>query len=134
MRCDACVQFRRFRVSNPIIAGRLQARKTLIAQSLISLLVALAFLHAGVQAMLAAALGGFAMVFGGFVAARLALGGGITSAGPALTRLVLGLLFKWACIAAVLVLGLAVWRLPPLGLFAGVVAGLGAQILVVARR
>lgn len=121
-------------MANPIIAGRLQARKALIAQSAIALLVALAFLPAGVAAMAAAALGGFAVLLGGFVAARLAFGGGITSAGPALTRLVLGLLFKWACIAAVLVLGLAVWRLPPLGLFAGLVAGLVAQMVVVARR
>ena len=121
-------------MSNPISAGRLQARKALIAQAAIALLVALAFLPAGAAAMASAALGGFAVLLGSVVAARLALGGGIGTAGAALVRLLLAMLFKWACIAAVLVLGLAVWRLPPLGLFAGLMAGLVAQMVVVARR
>lgn len=121
-------------MSNPVTAGRLQARKALIAQSAIALLVALAFLPGGAPAALAAAIGGFAVVLGGAVATRLALGGGIQSAGMALGRLLAAMALKWAFVVAVLVLGLAVWRVPPLGLLAGLVIGLVAQAWITARR
>lgn len=121
-------------MSNPVTAGRVQARQALIAQSAIALLVALAFLPMGGAMALAAAYGGFAVVLGGAVAMLLALGGGIGPATSALLRLVLAMLLKWVVIAAVLVVGLAVWRVPPLGLLTGLLLGLIAQAWIMARR
>lgn len=121
-------------MSNPVTAGRVQARQALIAQTAIALLVALAFLPVGGRMALAAGLGGFAVVLGGAVALRLALGGGIGPATSALLRLLLAMALKWVVVAAVLGVGLAVWRMPPLGLFAGLLVGLIAQAWIMARR
>lgn len=121
-------------VSNPVIAGRALARQALIAQSAVALLVALAFLPAGLGMAVGAGVGGFAVVLGSAAALRLALGNAVDPASSVLLRLLLAMALKWVIVATVLGVGLAVWRVPPLGLFAGLLVGLIAQAWIMARR
>ncbi len=120
---------------NSVTHGRQQARKALLAQVLAVAIVALALLAASPAHALAAALGGGALALGGWLSAWVALGGQTpAAAGLALGRLVTGLVLKWAVLLAALLLGLAVWRLPPAALVGGVVVALLAQVLAMLRR
>lgn len=120
---------------NTVIHGRQQARKALLAQVLAVAVVALALLAASPAHALAAALGGGALALGGWLSAWVALGGQTpAAAGLALGRLVTGLVLKWALLLAALLLGLAVWRLPPVALVGGVLVALLAQVLAMLRR
>ncbi|HZX77481.1 MAG TPA: hypothetical protein VFE83_09890 [Lysobacter sp.] len=92
-------------------------------------LVALAFLPLGAPSALAAAVGGGAVVAGGVVAALMALGGGIQPAGMAMGRLLAGVMLKWVVVFAVLTLGLAGFKLPPLPMLVGVLAATLAFVL-----
>ena len=120
---------------NSVTHGRQQARKALLAQVLAVAVVALALLAASPAHALAAALGGGALALGGWLSAWVALGGQTpAAAGLALGRLVTGLVLKWALLLAALLLGLAVWRLPPAALVGGVLVALLAQVLAMLRR
>jgi F0F1-type ATP synthase assembly protein I len=120
-------------VHDPLSAGRRLASRAIVWQAGATALASLAFLALGVRDALAAATGGAAVVLAALVSLLIALGGGISPAGVAMARLLLGMAAKWATVAIVLVLGLAVWRLPPLALLVGVlvatVAALPAQLL-----
>ena len=85
-------------------------------------------------ALLAAAalVGGGAMVLAGWLASRIALGGGVGGAGVVLARLVLGVAAKWLVLAVTLLLGMAALRLPPLPMLAAAAAALAAQMLALA--
>ena len=76
-------------------------------QLLVVVLVAGLFLLWGRPHGLAAALGGTAMVLGGVVVARIALGGGVIGAGTAMMRLLAGMVLKWAVVFGVLLVGLS---------------------------
>lgn len=120
---------------NSVAHGRQQARKALVVQVLAVAATALALLAASPAHALAAALGGGALALGGWLSAWTALGGQApAAAGLALGRLVTGLVLKWAVLIAALLLGLAVWRLPPAALVAGVIVALVAQVLTMLRR
>ncbi len=120
---------------NTVIHGRQQARKELLAHVLAVAVVALALLAASPAHALAAALGGGALALGGWLSAWVALGGQTpAAAGLALGRLVTGLVLKWALLLAALLLGLAVWHLPPAALVGGVLVALLAQVLAMLRR
>lgn len=120
---------------NSVAHGRQQAQKALAVQVAAVAATALALLIASPAHALAAALGGGALALGGWLSAWMALGGETpAAAGLALGRLVTGLVFKWAVLIAALLLGLAVWRLPPAGLVAGVLVALVAQVLAMLRR
>lgn len=119
---------------NSVEAGQRKALRAAALQLLVVLLIAGLFLLWGVPQALAAALGGVAMVLGGLVAARIALGGGVVGAGTALMRLLAGMVLKWAVVFGVLLVGLGAWKLPPLPLVAGLLTGLVAQALTVIRR
>ncbi len=120
---------------NTVIHGRQQARKALLAQVLAVAVVALALLATSPAHALAAALGGGALALGGWLSAWVALGGQTpAAAGLALGRLVTGLVLKWALLLAALLLGLAVWHLPPAALVGGVLVALLAQVLAMLRR
>ena len=67
---------------------------------------------------------------GALLAAWLAFGGGVLGAVSAVLRLVGGMVVKWVVVIGVLVIGAGLYKLPPLPLLAGVVAGLVAQMLV----
>lgn len=118
---------------DPLSAGRRLASRAIVWQAIATALAALAFLPLGVREALAAAVGGGAVVAAALVSMLIALGGGIRPAGVAMARLLVGMAAKWATVAIVLVIGLAVWRLPPLPLLVGVlvatVAAVPAQLL-----
>ncbi|WP_181360131.1 ATP synthase subunit I [Stenotrophomonas panacihumi] len=92
------------------------------------------YLLSGLKQALAVLLTGLATVAGGWLAARTALGGGVQAAGAAMARLILAMVFKWVLVIAALVLGFGLWRLPPLGLLAGIAIGLIFQVLALAKR
>lgn len=65
---------------------------------------------------------------GNALAALVALGG-IVPARVAFGRLLLGTMVKWLVAIVVLATALAIWRLPPLPMLGGLVAGLLAYLL-----
>lgn len=130
MRVPAVLQLPGFRVLNSVAAGRRLALRAVVCQLGAVALVALAFLVQGGQAAAAAALGGLAGVLGNLLAATVALGGGVVPARAAFLRLWLGTLLKWVAVVTVFVLALAVWRLAPLPMLAGLAAGLAANLLI----
>ena len=109
---------------DPVAAGRHTALRAIGFQAVVAVLLAAAFLVQGPRAALAAATGGAALVAGHLVAALLALGGGIVPARVAFARLLLGIAGKWLVVVAVLAVASGAWRLPPLPMLAGLVAGL----------
>ena len=119
---------------DPLKAGQRLARKTLAWQAAAAVLLALAFLVQGVSHAMSALVGGLAVLLGGMVAARLMVGGGIQPAGAVLLRWFIGAAVKWVVVCAVLLLGLVVWRLPPLPLLLGMVVGLAMQMYAMTRR
>jgi len=121
-------------VLNSVDAGR-----RLMLRAALYPLVAIAVAAAGALLLgpkyaLAVLLTGLGTVLGGWLAARTALGGGVQAASAAVFRLVLAMVFKVVLIIVALVLGFALWRLPPLGLMAGIVIGLISQMLALAKR
>ncbi len=126
---------RKAAVFNSVANGRQQARRVLVAQGIAVAVVALALLVASPAHALAAALGGGALTLGSWLAAWMAFAGNDPAgAATALGRLLAGMALKWLALIAALLLGVAVWRLPPLGLACGVVAALSAQIVAMLRR
>jgi F0F1-type ATP synthase assembly protein I len=117
------------RVHDPLSAGRRLASRATAWQAGAAALVALAFLPLGAPSALSAAVGGGAVVAGGVVAALMALGGGIQPAGMAMGRLLAGVMLKWVVVFAVLTLGLAGFKLPPLPMLVGVLAATLAFVL-----
>lgn len=109
---------------DPVAAGRQTALRAIGFQAVVAVLLAAAFLVEGPRAALAAATGGAALVAGHLVVAMLALGGGIVTARVAFARLLLGIAGKWLVVVAVLAVASGAWRLPPLPMLAGLVAGL----------
>ncbi len=93
-------------------------------------LVALVFLIQGPSAMFAVLLGGVGVVLGSALAANVALGGGVVTAGSAFLRLVLGTGLKWMVVVTVFALASGVGRMAPLPLLAGLAVALVAYPLV----
>lgn len=109
---------------DPVAAGRQNALRAIGLQAIVAVLLAAAFLAQGPRAALAAATGGAALVAAHLVAAMLALGGGIVPARVAFARLLAGIAGKWLVVVTVFAVASGVWRLPPLPMLAGLVAGL----------
>ena len=117
---------------NSVAAGRRQAGRAIAWQVGATLLVALACLWQGPHWSVAALVGGGAVVLAGWFAARIALGGGVDAALPALARLVAGVLAKWLVLVAALALGVVALGLPALPMLAAAAAVLAAQVLALA--
>lgn len=113
---------------DPIAAGRRTALRAVAAQALVVALLAAALLVRDVREALAVGAGGLALVSGNALAALVALGG-IVPARIAFGRLLLGTMLKWLVAIVVLATALAIWRLPPLPMLGGLVAGLLAYLL-----
>ena len=109
------------------IARRL-AQRAVAWQAIAVAVLALAFLAKGSGWSLAALAGGGAVALGGEIGRRIALGGGVTPAIGALSRLVLGLMAKWLVVVVGLVLAVAVAKLPAAAALAGVVLALAVQL------
>ena len=117
---------------NSVAAGRRQAGRAIAWQVGATLLVALACHWQGPHWSVAALVGGGAVVLAGWFSARIALGGGVDAALPALARLVAGVLAKWLVLVAALGLGAIALGLPPLPMLAAAVTVLAAQVLALA--
>ncbi|KAF1700410.1 hypothetical protein CSC68_11475 [Pseudoxanthomonas suwonensis] len=117
-----------------VAAGRRQAGRAIAWQAAVTLLTSLACLWFGWKAGAAALVGGTAVLLGGWIAARIGLGGGITGAVPAMARLLAGMLAKWFVLVALMVIGVAAMGLPPLPMLAAALATLVAQVLALARH
>ena len=113
---------------DPIAAGRRAALRAVAVQGGVVALLAAAFLARDVREALAAGAGGLALVLGNALAALVALRG-IVRAPVAFGRLLLGAMGKWLVAIVVLATALSTWRLPPLPMLAGLVAGLLAYLL-----
>lgn len=117
---------------NSAAEGWRQGLRVVAFQAVATLLAAAACLVLGPRAALAALVGGGAMVLGSLLAAWGAFGGGVTGAGTALGRLLLGTALKWVVVAGGLYLAMAVWRLPAVPALAG--AALAAAAFVVSMK
>ncbi len=119
---------------NSVAAGRRQAGRAIAWQVVATLLTALACLWFGWKAGAAALVGGIAVLLGGWIAARIGLGGGITGAVPAMTRLLAGMLAKWAVLISMMVIGVLALGLHPLPMLIAAVVVLVAQVVAMARN
>ena len=117
---------------NSVAAGRRQAGRAIAWQVGATLLVALACLWRGPAWSAAALAGGGAVVLAGWFSARVALGGAVDAAVPALARLVAGVVVKWLLLVVVLAQGMIVLGLPPLPMLATAVAVLLVQMVALA--
>ena len=109
---------------DPVAAGRHSALRAIGFQAVVAVLLGGGFLAQGPPRALPAATGGAALVLGHLVVALVALGGGIVPARLAFARLLLGIAGKWLVVVAILAVALGAWRLPPLPMLGGLVAGL----------
>ncbi|MGH8463673.1 MAG: hypothetical protein ACRESP_15755 [Pseudomonas sp.] len=120
---------------NSVDAGRrLMLRAAVYPLAAVAVLALAFLLLAGPKYALGALASGVAVSAGGWVAARMALGGGVQAAGSAMSRLILAVVAKWALVFGVLVVGFVVLKLPALALLAGIAVGLMFQVLALARR
>jgi len=116
-------------VSNPIAAGRRLAQRAIAWQAVATVLVALAFLAKGLPWVLAVLVGGGAVTLAAWLSARVALGGGVSPAGVAFARLLMGMVLKWLLVLVAIVIALELFHLPGLPLMAGVIAATLALVL-----
>jgi len=123
------------RVLNSVDSGRrLMLRAAVYPLAAVAVLALAFLLLAGTMYALGALASGVAVSAGGWVAARMALGGGVQAAGSAMTRLILAVVAKWVLVFGVLMVGFLVFKLPALALLAGIAVGLMFQVLALARR
>ncbi len=123
------------RVLSSVDAGRrLMLRAAVYPLAAVAVLALVLLLLAGPKYALGALASGIAVSAGGWVAARMALGGGVQAAGSAMSRLILAVVAKWALVFGVLAVGFVVFKLPALALLAGIAVGLMFQVLALARR
>ena len=108
-------------------ANRRLATRTVTAQAIVALVVALGFLAASPDAALAAGLGGGAVVMGSLVLSWRAMSGPPRPGADVLARMVSGLLLKWFVVIVALYLGLARLGLPPMPLLVGLGLTLAAS-------
>lgn len=126
------VESRVLRVLNSAAAGRRLALRVVAFQAIATFATALACLFTGPGAALAALAGGGSMTLGSLAAAWGAFGGGVSGAGKALGRLLLGTAVKWLVVAGGLYLAMAVWRMPALSVLAG--AAMAAAAFLVSMK
>ncbi|RXR02047.1 ATP synthase I [Pseudoxanthomonas composti] len=120
---------RSLNVLNSVAASRRLAQRAIAWQAGATVLVALAFLVQGQASALAALVGGGALALGTWLSTWIALGGGVSSAGVALSRLVAGMVAKWLLVLVVFTIALGLLRLPGLPLLVGLCAAMLALVL-----
>jgi F0F1-type ATP synthase assembly protein I len=107
-----------------LASGRRLARRIALSQLAVACVLSALFLLSSPSAALAAALGGVAQALGTWVMAWRGLPQRAPGPSDALWGWFSGLLLKILLVGLVLLLGLGVWRLPPLPLLLGVFAAL----------
>jgi ATP synthase protein I len=116
-------------VLNSVAASRRLAQRAIAWQACVTVLVALAFLAQGQASAMAVMVGGGALTLGTWISTWIALGGGVSSAGVALSRLLAGMLAKWLLVLVVFTIALGLLRLPGLPLLVGISAAMLALVL-----
>ncbi|WP_143006614.1 hypothetical protein [Aquimonas voraii] len=111
-------------MTSPLASGRRLARRCALAQLVMAGVLSLAFLLVSPLAAVAAGLGSAVLGVGTLLLGWRAFPGRAPSASEALGGLVAGLVGKILLVGFVLLLGLGLWRLPPLPLLLGVFVGL----------
>ncbi len=109
-------------VYDPLAASRRSALRAAVIQAVAAFVVALLFLLQGGTHAMAAGVGGGALALGHWLAACVSLSG-VVSARVAFVRLLLGTGLKWVVVIGTFTTALGVWRLPPLPMVVGLVAG-----------
>ncbi|MFA5685063.1 MAG: ATP synthase subunit I [Lysobacteraceae bacterium] len=110
------------------------ARRIMLAQVVATALVAAGFAFVGGRAALGAAMGGLAVMLGAVMLAWRTFSGAVSGADGALMRLLGGVALKWAVLAVMLYLALAVMALDPLAVVCGVLAALVANLVAMAFK
>ncbi len=116
-------------MQNSIAAGRRLAVRVVLAQALVTVLVAAGYGLRGWNESLAVLVGGGVVALGTAVLALRLFAGAPAAAGTVLARLIVGNLLRWCVIGVGLYLAMVVARLPGLPVLAGVVAALMPQLL-----
>ncbi len=116
-------------MQNSIAAGRRLAVRVVLAQALVTVLVAAGYGLRGWNESLAVLAGGGVVALGTAVLALRLFAGAPAAAGTVLARLIVGNLLRWCVIGVGLYLAMVVARLPGLPVLAGVVAALMPQLL-----
>ncbi|MBU6199208.1 MAG: ATP synthase subunit I [Xanthomonadaceae bacterium] len=116
-------------MQNSIAAGRRLAVRVVLAQAIVTVLVAAGYGLRGWNESLAVLAGGGVVALGTAVLALRLFAGAPAAAGTVLARLIVGNLLRWCVIGVGLYLALVVARLPGLPVLAGVVAALMPQLL-----
>lgn len=120
---------------DPISTHRRALAQAVVPQAGVTALVALAaLLLKGAAWSLGVVAGGAAIVAGGWLSGRLALGGGVAPGASVLLRILGGVLAKWVVVVVVLSAAVAWAGLPPVAVLSGTLAALVAQILALVRR
>lgn len=115
---------------NSVAAGRRQAQRIVVSQTVCAFGLASAFVLQSWNHAAAALLGGLAVAVGSALMGWRAFEGGVAGPGVVLYRLAGGVALKWLVIVLSLYLGLARWGLPPIPLLVGLCAALVASLLV----
>jgi len=120
---------------DPISAHRRALAQAVVPQVIATALaVVAALLMRGGAWSLGVLAGGVAIIAGGWLSTRLALGGGVGPGTTALLRLLAGVVVKWVVVFAVLLAAVAWAGWPPVAVLAGTLVALVAQIVALARR
>lgn len=116
-------------VLNSVHTGRQLAQRATAWQAVVSVLVALAWLTITPTDALGALVGGLGITAGSWAAAKVALGGGVSPAGGAFARLMMGTAIKWVVVVLVLMAALAGFGLPGLAVVSGVLGATLGMVL-----
>jgi len=120
---------------DPISTHRRALARAVVPQAVATALAAVAALVAsGTDGSLGVLAGGVAVMVGGWLSARLALGGGVGPGTTALLRLMAAMLAKWVVVIVVLVAAVAWAGWPAVAVLAGTLIALVAQVVALARR
>jgi len=105
-------------------AGRRLAKRAIVAQTIATLVLALALLLIGPAHALGALLGGCGLALGNAAMAWLGLRSDAPAASDAIGLLFIGLLAKWALVALVLAVGVLMLNLPAPAVLAGLLVSM----------
>ncbi|RMH92832.1 hypothetical protein EBB59_07665 [Lysobacter pythonis] len=122
---------------DPVARSKRMVRQAALRQMLAVALAAVAagFLApGGLRFGLGVFVGGLAVALGNWLAARIALAGGVAPANVVLVRWFAGIVVRWGVFLAVMVGAVAAWKLPPLALLIGVLAALVAYVVSVSLK